>query len=153
MDGGGADQVGAVAGVELVHVGDMLEVVGVQVAVLHRGVGLNVVVEDRDLQGDALLGQQLLDHLQDLGVGRGRGSYLKNGTFQAAGLGRAGLRRGRLRGGGSGGAAVAAAGQQAERQHAGEEQRDKFFHVAFSFFKKCYTTEAAGPSPAGDNLR
>ena len=72
MDLGGADQAGAVLHVEVIQVGDVLEVVGVQGTVLHSLVGEDIVVELPDLQGDPLLGQEVLHHLQNLGVG-GRG--------------------------------------------------------------------------------
>ena len=137
----GADQVGAVADVELVHVGDVLEVVGVQLTALHRQVGLDVVVELHDLQGDALLSQDALGYLQDLSVGGGSGADLNGGALQrggvlhSGGLGVAGGGLG-ITGGGVGGAGVAAAaaGQQAERQSAGQEQRDKLLHGTFLLF-------------------
>ena len=62
---------GAVLGVEVLQIGQVLEVVGVHGAVLHHGVGHNVVIVDLNVQGDVLGGQDLLGDLQDLGVGRG----------------------------------------------------------------------------------
>ena len=58
-------------GVEVLEVGQVLEVVGVDAAVLNEGVGGDVVVDDLDLQCDTLLSQNVLDDLEDLGVGRG----------------------------------------------------------------------------------
>ena len=82
-----AHQVGAILSVEVVQIGDVLEVVGVNAAVLHRGVGLDVVGKLHDLQVDSLLRQQFLHHGQDLGVGSGRGAHLQGGALQGAGLG------------------------------------------------------------------
>ena len=81
MDLGRAHQVGAIALVELIHVGDVLEVVGVQGAVLHGQVGLDIVVELHDLQGNALLRQQVFHHFQNLGVGGGGGAHLQHGAI------------------------------------------------------------------------
>ena len=64
-------QMGAVALIEVIQVGDVLEVVGIQLTAFHRGIGNDVIVELRDLQGDALLGQQIPDHFQDLSVRAG----------------------------------------------------------------------------------
>ena len=75
MDLGHAHQVGAVAGIEVVHVGDVLEVVGVNGAVLHRLVGHDVVVEGLDLQGVSLFGHDVLGHLQNAGVGSGGSAH------------------------------------------------------------------------------
>ena len=52
----------------------MLEVVGVELAVLKGGVGQDVVVKDNDVQLVALRGQNRLDLLKDLRVGRGGGA-------------------------------------------------------------------------------
>ena len=71
VDLGYPDQVGAVGLVEAVEIGGVLEVVGVEIAVLQGGVGQNVVVIDHNLQVVALLGQLIFDQLKDLGVGRG----------------------------------------------------------------------------------
>ena len=62
---------GAVLVIEVLQIGQVLEVVGVHGAVLHHGVGHNVVIEDLNVQGDVLGSQDLLGDLQDLGVGRG----------------------------------------------------------------------------------
>ena len=87
---GHADQVGAVVGVEVVHVGDVLKVVGVQLSVLHIGVGQHIVVVGHDLQRDVILGQDLLYHLQNLGVGRRGGAHLDGGGLLAAAGGQQG---------------------------------------------------------------
>ena len=76
-------QMGAAALVEVVHVGDVLEVVGQQGAVLHGVVGLDVVVILHDLQGVAVLGHEVLGDLQDLRVG-GRGGAHLDGLVAAA---------------------------------------------------------------------
>ena len=111
MQAGGAHQVGAVAGVEVVHVGDVLEVVGVQLAVLHVVVGQHVVIVIHNLQGDAVLGQDLLGLLQDLGVGRGGRAHLQGGLLLAA-----------------------AGGQQGQAQRRRQSQGQSFlFHIRISF--------------------
>ena len=84
VDQAGGDQIGAVGGVEAVEIGGVLEVVGVQRAVLQRGVGQNVVVIDHDVELDALFGQCGLDKLQQLGVGGGAGA---DGELDALGRG------------------------------------------------------------------
>ena len=129
-----AHQVGAILSVEVVQIGDVLEVVGVNAAVLHRGVGLDVVGKLHDLQVDSLLRQQFLHHGQDLGVGSGRGAHLQGGALQGAGLGGGG-RGVSVCGGGVGGTGgAAAAGQQAEGQGAGQEQGCELLHGAFLLF-------------------
>ena len=106
-----ADQMGAAVLVEIVHVGDVLEVVGIQLAVLHVVVGQHVVVVIHDLQGDALLGQDLLGLLQDLGVGRGGRAHLQGGPLLAA-----------------------AGGQQGQAQRRRQSQGQSFlFHIRISF--------------------
>ena len=67
---------GAVLGVELIHVGDVLEVVGVQGAVLQGVVGGHVVVVLHDVQCVPVLGQGVLDLLEDGRVGGGGGADL-----------------------------------------------------------------------------
>ena len=62
---------GAVFLVEVIKIGGVLEVVGVHGAVLHDGVGHNVVVVGLNVEGDVLFGKDLLGDLEDLGVGRG----------------------------------------------------------------------------------
>ena len=69
VDASHGDQMSAVLLVEVVQVGLMLEVVGVDLAVLDDIVGLDVVIELLNIQGDALLGQDVLADLQDLAVG------------------------------------------------------------------------------------
>ena len=62
---------GAPLVVEVVHVGDVLEVVGVQRAVLQGGVGGHIVVKLLDVQGVPVGLHQLLGNLQNGGVGSG----------------------------------------------------------------------------------
>ena len=59
---------GAVLGVEAVQVGGVLEVVGVEFTAVHGQVGLHIVGVDDDLQLVALLGQDRLGDLEDLGM-------------------------------------------------------------------------------------
>lgn len=69
VDAGDAHQMGAAGGVEVIQIGDVLEVVGVLITVLHGGIGHHIVAVLVDLQVDALLGQNGYALLQDLGVG------------------------------------------------------------------------------------
>ncbi len=85
MDARRVHQMGAAALVEVVHVGDVLEVVGQQGAVLHRVVGLDIVVILHDLQGVAVLGHEVLGDLQDLRVGGRGGAHLDGLVAAAAG--------------------------------------------------------------------
>ena len=70
VNGSDGDDVGAVFLVEVIKIGGVLEVVGVHGAVLHDGVGHNVVVVGLNVEGDVLFGKDLLGDLEDLGVGR-----------------------------------------------------------------------------------
>ena len=71
VGGDHAYDVSALLGVEVVQIGLVLEVVGIQAAVLHGGVGHHVVVEFHDLQSYVMLGQNGGGILQNLGVGAG----------------------------------------------------------------------------------
>ena len=73
VNGSDGDDVGAVFLVEVIKIGGVLEVIGVHGAVLHDGVGHNVVVVGLNVEGDVLFGKDLLGDLEDLGVGRGGG--------------------------------------------------------------------------------
>ena len=75
MDAGHAHQMGAAGLVELLQIGQVLEVVGVLVAVLHGGVGHHVVAVLVDHQLDALLRQDGHALVQNLGVGGGGGGH------------------------------------------------------------------------------
>ena len=129
---------GTVLLVEAVEVGGVLEVVGINLAALGDEVGLDVIAELNNLEVDALLGQNLLGHVQNLGVGRGGGGDLQGRTGQFAGLG-GGLgsrgRSSRALGGGSDGIGRSggAAGGQRQGQRSGERCRNQFFHGKFSF--------------------
>ena len=57
----GRDDVRAVFLVEIVQIGQVLEVVGVKLSALHHVVGLDIVGELDDLQGDIPLLQDQLD--------------------------------------------------------------------------------------------
>ena len=143
VDRADADQMGAVLLVEAVEVGGVLEVVGVNLTALGDEVGLDVVAELNNLEVDALLGQDLLGHVQDLGVGRGGGGDLQGRTGQLTGLGGGLGSRGRssralggsgLGGGSDGiGRSGGAAGGQRQGQRSGERCRNQFFHGKFSF--------------------
>ena len=74
---------GAVLGIEVLQIGQVLEVVGVHGTVVNHSVGNNIVVVDLDVQGDVLGGQDLLGDLQDLGVGRGGSGHGDGLTLQS----------------------------------------------------------------------
>ena len=111
MDAGHAYQMGAVLFIEVVQVGDVLEVVGVQLALFQRGVGDDIVVEFHDLQIVAFVSQNLLDNFQNLGVGCGGCADLD------------GLIVGRT-----------AAGGQGQGQCQGQYQCNDFFHLVILLF-------------------
>ena len=111
VDAGHAHQMGAVLFIEVVQVGDVLEVVGIQLALFQRGVGDDIVVEFHDLQIVAFVSQNLLDNFQNLGVGRGGCADLD------------GLIVGRT-----------AAGGQGQGQCQGQYQCNDFFHLVILLF-------------------
>src|SRR5690606_32241821 len=74
---GHADQLGALALVELIEVRLVLEEVGVQALLGDLNVGLHVVGEDLHLEVDALFGQRRLDELENLGVRHRRGGNVQ----------------------------------------------------------------------------
>ena len=59
--------------VEVIQIRGVLEVVGVDLAAVYDVVGLYIVGEFDDIQGDVLLGQNFLGNFQNFCVG-GRGS-------------------------------------------------------------------------------
>ena len=85
MNAGDAHQMGAAGGVEVVQIRNVLEVVGVLLAVLNSGVGNHIVAVLVDLQVDALLGQNGYALLQDLGVGRGRSGHVQGDSLLSIG--------------------------------------------------------------------
>lgn len=121
----------------------MLEVVGVNLAALGDEVGLDVVAELNNLEVDALLGQNLLSHVQNLGMGRGEAatfrvvpaSSLVSAVDSAASEEAAVLSvESSLRGCGDGiSRSGGAAGGQRQGQRSGERCRNQFFHGKFSF--------------------
>ena len=142
MDETGGDEISAVGGVEAVHIGGVLEVVGVQGAVLQGGVGQYIVVIDHDLQVNALLGQGGLDDLQQLAVRCGAGAddqldRLGGGDLLRRGGSLSGRGFGSGRGGGGcsrcggGGAAGGEAQDDDEREYKGEN----LFHFCFLLSK------------------
>ncbi len=74
VDAGDGDQRRAARGVELVQIGLGLEVVHIQPLFSELHVGLNVVVEDLDLDRHAFGGQDGLHLLQDFCVRHGGGA-------------------------------------------------------------------------------
>ena len=126
VDAGHAHQVGAVLSVEVVQIGDVLEVVGVLGALLHGGVGDHIVAVDVDLQVNALLFQDGNADFQNFGVGSGGSSHVQHGGLcgsLSGGFGLSGLLRRGLLG--------AAAGGQGQAQHQGQCQSQQFFHCSF----------------------
>ena len=132
VDGAYADQMGAVLGVEAVQIGGVLEVVGVHLTVFGDEVGLDVVAEFLDLQRDALLGEDVLGNLQNLGVGRGGSGNDQLGTGEVVGaFGSGAVNRGAvssgggssLRGCGGRGCGRRAAGGKAQGQGCGKRGR------------------------------
>ena len=75
MDAQDVDQVGAVFFVEVLLIGDVGEVVGEHFTGVHHQVGLHIIGELDDVQGDVLGRQDVLGHGQHLGVGGGRSGH------------------------------------------------------------------------------
>ena len=150
VDGADADQMGAVLLVEALEVGGVLEVVGVDLATLGDQVGLDVVAELDNFQGDALLGQDVLGSVQDLGMGRGGSGNLQGGAGQVGGLLRGGLAGGSslaLGGGGalsSGRGSGRTAGGQAQGQGTGQGNRNQLFHSRCLLFMCVFMCECVG---------
>ena len=82
MDGGHGDQIGALLFIEVVQIGGVLEVVGVDFAAVHHQIGLHIVLKLGDLQRPALFGQELCGLCQDLRVGRGRSGHGDGAFFR-----------------------------------------------------------------------
>ena len=72
MDGADGNDVGVLLGVEIVEVGSVLEVICENGAVFNNGVGNYIVVVGLDVEGDVLLGEDVLYDLEDLCVRGGR---------------------------------------------------------------------------------
>ena len=67
----------ALLGIEIVQIRLVLEVVGVQRAVFHTGVGHDVIVKFHNVQLHIVLGQEGLHMLQDFRVRAGRRAHLQ----------------------------------------------------------------------------
>ena len=119
---------GAFLLVEALQIGDVLEVVGVFLALFHSGVGNDVIAVLMDLQVNALLSQNIHHLLQDLGVGGGGGGHVQH--HRLGGLsGRFGGSRSR------GFFLFGAAGGQGQAQHQGQSQGQKLLvHHCFLQF-------------------
>lgn len=74
-----AHQMRAVFRVEVLKIGDVLEVVRVQIARFELEVRLNIVVKDHDLQINAFLSENWLGRFENLGV---RGGGCADGQFR-----------------------------------------------------------------------
>ncbi len=92
VDAGGDAEIGVVVGVELFEVGDVLEEVGIDVALEQGDVGLYVVGDFDDLDVDAFFGEQGFGVVEDLGVWDGAGADFEGviGLFAFAGQEREG---------------------------------------------------------------
>ena len=75
MDGGHGHQVGTLLFIEIVQIGGVLEIVGVDFAAVYNQVGLHIVLKLGDLQRPALFGKKLCGFGEDLRVGRGRSGH------------------------------------------------------------------------------
>ena len=73
MDRRCRDDVGAVLSVEVIQIRGVLEVVGIDLAAFDDVIGLDIVGEFDDIQGDVLLGKNFLGNLQNFRVGGGGG--------------------------------------------------------------------------------
>ena len=82
MDGGHGDQIGALLFIEVVQIGGVLEVVGVDFAAVHHQIGLHIVLKLGDLQRPALFGKKLCGFGEDLRVGRGRSGHGDGAFFR-----------------------------------------------------------------------
>ncbi len=74
MDEGHGMQLGALLGIEVIHVGLVLEVVGIQLAAVQGDVGLHVVGILHDFKIDALFLQDRGRSLENFGMGRRGGA-------------------------------------------------------------------------------
>ena len=117
---------GAALGVEVIQIGDVLEVVGVLLTVLHSGVGDHIVAVLMDLQVNTLLCQNGNALFQNFGVGRGRGGYVqRHGLLIFGGLLRLGVAVGGVIG-------LAAAGGQGQGEGQGQQSgKNLVFHGSF----------------------
>ena len=105
----------ATGGIEIIQIGDVLEVVGVLVAVLHSGVGDHIVAVLVDYQINSLLLQNGNALLENLSVGSGRSGHSQRNSLRgvcvAAGIIIGGVR-----------AAIAAAGCKRKGQGQSQQQ-------------------------------
>ena len=69
---------GAVAFIKIIHIGDMLEVVSVNFAILQSSVGEHIIVVFLDFQLVAFFSQVILNKSQNFCVRRGAGVRSKN---------------------------------------------------------------------------
>ena len=97
MDGGHRYQMGAVLSVEVIQIGAVLEIVGVQVSLFQGGVGQHIVGELHHFQVVALGGQLVFNRVEDLRVGGDGRAYLDGDQLRRS------LLLGSLLGGGFGG--------------------------------------------------
>ena len=126
MDAAGVHKVRALLFIEVLKIGDVLEVVRVKFAALDDVVRLHVVLELLDLQRPALGLEDGLGLREDLGVRRGAGGD-GDGALARCGFGR-GFRRS--------GFGLGCAGGERQAQYESQRQRDGFFilfHEIHSF--------------------
>ena len=137
MDAARVYQVRALLFVEVLQIGDVLEVVGVKLAALDDVVRLHVILEFLDLERPALGSQDGSDLRENFGVRRGAGS---NGdgalALDSVGSSFIGCRLGGCRFGRSGGFGLCSAGGERQAQNERQNQRKDFlirFHLKHSF--------------------
>ena len=135
-------QMGTMLGVVVLHVGGVLEVVGVVLPLFHSGVGDHIVAIFHDFQGNALFLQGFDHLLEDFGVGGG-GSAHPQGDGLAVVGGFVGLAL-FLSGGGGG-----AAGGQAQSHGQGQEQCKDLFHVGCFLLQENVWVEPGGSFISG----
>ena len=110
---GGDQLLGVGHGVVIgVQIGQMLEVVGVQLLVGQGGIGQRILGEFDDLERIAELGQIVRDQLQHLAVRRGRSADDDGGFVVRQGQGEGG-----------------------KHEQRGDQQGNEFFHGEPSFIK------------------
>ena len=76
-------QVGAILSIEVFQVRSVLEVVGIDLTTFNHVVGLYVIGEFYDIQGDVFLSQDVFANCQDLSMRSGRSSYADFSTGQS----------------------------------------------------------------------
>ena len=114
VDSADRDEIGTVGSVEAVEIRGVLEVVGVELAILQGGVRQHIVVKNLDLERIAFGGQIFTDKFQNLGMRHGGGTD-HNGRKIS-------------------GESRAAQAEQADSKRQRQDQRQCFFHVVYPLY-------------------